>query len=87
MSLQTESCYKCGKQTVVPTVSPCRESDKLTGMWLSRMDEDFNEKTIGVLCKDCAFKLCDEGKVSLGFSGGLLGNLANWDAILVGDKP
>jgi len=86
VDVDIKPCHNCGKQTIVPTVSPCRESDKLTGMWLSQMDEDFGEEKIGVLCADCAFKLCDEGKVSLGFSGGRLGNLENWDAWINGSK-
>jgi len=80
--LETRNCENCGKETVVARISPCSEPSKLTGMWLIRMDEFFNEKTVGVLCKDCAFKMCDDGKVSLGFGGGLLGNLDNWEAVL-----
>ena len=79
---EQHACWKCGKQTVVARVSPCREREKLTGMWLHSMDEDFIEHVIGVLCMDCAFKLCDEGKIMLGFSGGRLGNLDNWGATL-----
>jgi len=79
--LEEHSCENCKKTTVVARISPCRESEKLTGMWLTYMDEDFRMHTVGVLCKDCAFKLCDEGKISLGFSGGYLSNLDNWEAI------
>ena len=81
--LETHTCENCGKPTVVARISPCDEPDKLTGMWLQRFDwetQDF--PVIGVLCRECVFKLCDEGKVSLGFSGGYLNNLANWEAIL-----
>ena len=87
--LETHDCWNCQKPTVVARITPCNQSDKLTGMWLSRMSNDFGEKTIGVLCKECAFTLCDAEKVMLGFGGGRLGNLANWDAILeeVETKP
>ena len=80
--LEKHRCLNCKKETVVARVSPCDEPEKLTGMWLSEMDDFYTEKTVGVLCADCAFKLCDEGKVTLGFSGGLLGNLDNWSALL-----
>ena len=59
-----------------------QRTKKLTGMWLKRMGEDYGQETVGVLCRDCAFKMCDDGKVSLGFGGGLLGNLDNWEAVL-----
>lgn len=78
--LETHPCENCGKQTVVARISPCSEPDRLTGMWLRRMDEDSGIHSVGVLCVDCAFKLCDENKVALGFSGGKLGNLDLWEA-------
>lgn len=80
--IETTVCHECEKQIVIPTVSPCGESDKLTGIWLSTMDENDNFESIGALCVECAFRLCDEGKISLGFAGGRLGNLENWEAIL-----
>lgn len=80
--LETVNCWNCGKKIVLPRVSPCRNSKQITGIWLSSMNEELEEKTIGGLCVDCAFKLCDDGKVSLGFSGGRLGDLEKWDAIL-----
>ena len=79
---RTRNCKNCGKETVVARVSPCSEPGKLTGMWLYRMSEDFGQETVGVLCKDCAFKMCVDGKVSLGFCGGRGGNLDNWEALL-----
>ena len=81
--LETQKCWKCAKETVVPRVSPCSENDKLTGMWLITIGNDYGGKNIGVLCKECAFKLCDENKVMLGFCGGLIGNLDNWEAVLL----
>ena len=80
--LEQHRCQNCKKNTIVSRISPCPKDEipKLTGMWFTYMDEDFRVHNMGVLCKDCAFRLCDEGKISLGFSGGLIGNLDNWEA-------
>jgi len=51
-------------------------------MWLISFTNDFGEKTIGVVCKDCAFSEEHKNELSLGFSGGRGGNLDNWEAIL-----
>lgn len=80
MSLENHKCYFCKKEVTVARISPCRTPEKLTGIWLRYMDEDYNEKTVGVVCKECAFS--KDHKLNLGFSGGRLGNLDNWEAYL-----
>jgi hypothetical protein len=42
------------------------------------MDQDFNNHVIGVVCKDCMFD--DKNKLMLGFCGGKLGAMDNWEA-------
>jgi len=79
IKLEEHKCYFCGKKTIVPRISPCDNPEKLTGMWLIRMDDDFNEKTIGVVCKECAFSRED---LTLGFCGGEITNLDLWEASL-----
>ena len=77
--LEVQKCWNCHKEVVVAKVSPCRNNDKLTGIWLTRYDEESQSfPNVGVLCRECAFS----GKFDLGFSGGRLKNLENWEAIL-----
>ena len=78
---ETKPCYFCKKQTTVARVSPASEEIRktLTGCYLfSKMDQDFNNHVIGVVCKDCMFD--DKNKLMLGFCGGKLGAMDNWEA-------
>jgi hypothetical protein len=49
------------------------------------MNEDYEEKTVGVLCFECAFFDSWDGEeydLTLGFCGGRSDNLELWDALL-----
>jgi hypothetical protein len=56
------------------------------------MDEDYREHTVGVLCFECAFEteigeeIFEDCTVSLGFCGGKIQDLDNWDA-MIARKP
>ena len=78
-------CSNCKKLILVAAISPNDNHDFLTGIWLRSMDQDFNYHNRGYLCEQCAFDLCDKGIVSLGFCGGVIGDLDNCEAML--EKP
>jgi hypothetical protein len=77
-------CHECKKQTIVAMVSPCPDHKDLTGVWIRRMDEDFNYHNVGFLCKDCMN--FENPKYSFGFDGGEIDNLSNWEAFIVPAK-
>ena len=67
--LAKEKCLDCGKTVLVPRYGPYCGDVRPTGVWLSFMDEHQNEKTIGVLCHDCADKRYVKGKIGFGSCG------------------
>jgi hypothetical protein len=83
-ALYKGKCYECKKETIVPMVSPCKDSKDVTGIWLRRMDQNFNYHNVGFLCKDCMdFK---NPKYSFGFDGGALNDLTLWEAFIAPEK-
>jgi len=83
IKLETHGCIECDKPTKVPMIQPYEGEEKPTGMTVDYMDEDQDTHILGVLCKECAFKLCDEGIVSIGYAG----FPHSWDACVSDKKP
>jgi len=86
---ERKRCKRCCKIVLVPRVTPCENRFFLNGIWLFSMDEAQREHTVGVLCFECGFEI-EMGKVilegcsiSLGFCGGMIQDLDNWDAMIV----
>jgi len=80
-------CWRCRKLVLVPNPTPCEEETRLllNGIWLSTMNRDCEEKTVGVLCFECAFIDSwngEEWDLTMGFCGGQIGHLDNWDALI-----
>ena len=80
-------CWRCHKLVLVANPTPCEEETRilLNGMWLSRMNEVCEEKTIGVLCVQCVFEDSwngEEWDLCVGFCGGEIANLDNWGALI-----
>lgn len=73
--LETLRCLECDKEIKVPLTQPYKGEEKPTGFVLDDMDEDYNTHYLGAICHECAFRLCEEGKVALAGGGGL-----EWDA-------
>lgn len=86
IKLQKEHCQSCGCEVKVTSVSP-NNNPQITGIWLRSMDSDFNHHNLGHLCKECASILCDLGEISLGFSGGYVDELDNWEALITPTIP
>jgi hypothetical protein len=78
--LETLRCIECDKEIKIPLVQPYKGKEKPTGFVLDDIDEDQNSHYMGAICHDCAFRLCNEGKIALGGGGGL-----EWDATRFGD--
>ena len=70
IKLETHGCIECDKPVKVPMVTPYDGPEEVTGMTVEYIDEDQNTHLIGVLCYDCASKLCDEGIVGIAMGGG-----------------
>lgn len=78
---ERHKCSNCGKLVLVARVFPNRDAWLLSGIWLTSMDEDFRVHNVGWLCENCAFDLCHKGIVHLGFCGGNINDLDNWEAM------
>ncbi len=78
---QLKRCQSCGGWVKISPFSP-NSDPQINGVHLYVMDEDFEDHHLGVLCKDCAFTLCDMGEIHLGFGGGNISDLSLWDAHL-----
>lgn len=80
-NLVDKRCQSCGKTVKVSMYAP-NDDKEISGIHLYSMDEYFTEHHLGVLCKECAFSLCDMGELTLGFAGGRLNDMSLWDAVL-----
>ena len=67
--LQINACIECDKEVKWPRILPYEGEEKPNGMIIDCYDENGNEHLLGVLCKECAFKLCDEGILGIGYAG------------------
>jgi len=94
LGTERKRCTRCHKLVLVPRLVPCENRLFLNGIWVSAMDEDYQEHTIGVLCFECAFETemgqelepFEQYEVTLGFSGGKISDLDNWDAMITRKK-
>lgn len=81
-------CKRCHKLVLVPKVSPCQDSFFLNGIWVSSMEPDGRTHHFGFLCFECAFEtefeepMFEGLEFSMGFCGGEIQDLDNWDAIV-----
>jgi hypothetical protein len=65
-----ENCVECGKPVQTPQVLPYDGKEKQTGMPYHQEGYDgFETEYLGLLCFDCANKLCNEGKIIIGYAG------------------
>lgn len=72
LQLEKQQCNECKKEIMVNNTQPIEtyeEFKQTTGIYLTYMDEDYQERNIGFLCDICATKLCADGIISLGCSG------------------
>ena len=72
LQLESQNCSECNKDIKVNRIEPIEtveEMYQVTGMYLSRMNDDYDTENIGFLCDVCATILCDRGEISLGVSG------------------
>lgn len=65
--LRDYGCLECGKIVKVPLIEPYEGQEKPTGIWLSNQYFE----SVGVLCWECASKLCNEGIIGIGGGYGL----------------
>jgi len=85
---ERKRCKRCHKLVLVPRVTPCENRFFLNGIWVSSMHEDCREHIVGALCFECAFetemgeKIFEGCEVTLGFCGGRIQDLDNWDALI-----
>ena len=63
--LEEYNCLNCGKLVKVPMVEPYKGKEKPSGIILN----DYEDEAIGVLCWDCAEKLCREGFILIACGG------------------
>ena len=67
--LQVNACIECDKEVKWPRVLPYEGEEKPNGMTIDYYDEYQTSHLIGVLCKECAFDLCDKGIIAIGYAG------------------
>jgi len=65
--LEEHGCLNCGKKVKVVRIEPYKGKEHPRGLWLNSLD---GECVIGVLCWDCASKLCDDGFIGICGGGG-----------------
>jgi hypothetical protein len=78
LGLFKAKCHECGKEVIVTRMSPSKDPEKITGIWLKNLDQDCQEHNVGFLCMDHL----DNPKYSFGFCGGMIKNLDLWEAYL-----
>ena len=64
--LTLENCSICNKEVLIPWTIPYEGETKPTAMPLNHVDEDYSDRCI---CFECADKLCNEGKIMIGYAG------------------
>lgn len=69
IQLESLNCVECGKTTRVPMILPYEGKEEPTGMTIHRMDDDYQEHYMGVICRDCADTLLNNGVIGIGYAG------------------
>lgn len=55
--IEKHPCLHCGEQTEVNRIFPLPPNEeKKSGLWVSWIDENQTEHTIGVICEKCGYK-------------------------------
>jgi len=68
-NLEEHRCLECNTPVKVPLIHPYEGDEKPTGMSLHFMDDHQNTHLVGVLCMECAFRLCREGVIGISYGG------------------